>query len=305
MAKRKTKPTPPKASGRDRTHNKTHPTSWTMRITTPPLIWLAAGLGAAGLLLTAYLTGTRWFGEHPAYCGAGSGCDLVQDSRWSTLLGLPLSLWGFLLYAALLAYLWRMRRRPSAWTRALSIAAFGFALSVYLTVISVFVIKAVCLYCLTSFGLITAILAVLVAARPANLQAFQWRTWAPSTVGTTAVLVTLMHLHYSGIFDPAAGPEEPFLQELVAHLETTGAEFYGASWCIRCEEQKSLFHASAHRLPYVECSPNGRAGVQNFACITQNIQHYPTWIVAGRRHEGVLTPQTLARLSEFKWQAAE
>ena len=305
MAKRRTKRTATRPSTRERTHKKAHPTGSNNRITTPPLIWLAAGLAAAGLLLTAYLTGTTWFGEHPAYCGAGSGCNLVQDSRWSTFLGLPLSLWGFMLYAALLAYLWRLRRRPSAWTWALSITAFGFGLSVYLTVISVFVIEAVCLYCLTSLGLITAILAVLVVARPANLQAFQWRTWATSAVGTTAVFVTLMHLHYSGIFDPASGPEEPFLKELAAHLGTTGAEFYGASWCIRCEEQKSLFEASAHRLPYVECSPNGRRGVQNFACITQNIQHYPTWIVAGRRHEGVLTPQTLARLSDFKLQGAE
>ena len=283
----------------------TQPRGSSKPVAVSPLIWVAGGLAVAGLLLTAYLTGTKWFGEHPAYCGAGSGCDLVQDSRWSTLLGLPLSLWGFLLYAGLLFYLWRLRLRPHAWTRALSIAAFGFALSVYLTAISAFVIKAVCVYCLTSFGLITAILAVLIAARPANLQAFRWRTWAPSTVGTTALIVTLMHLHYSGIFDPAAGPEEPFLRELAAHLESTGAEFYGASWCIRCKEQKSLFEASAHRLPYIECSPNGRGGVQNFACIAKNIQRYPTWIVEGRRHESLLTPQTLAQLSDFNWQGTE
>ena len=256
-------------------------------------------------MLTAYLTASRWFGEHPAYCGAGSDCDLVQESRWSMLLGVPLSLWGCLLYVALITYLWRLRHRPSAWTWALALATFGVGLSAYLTAISVFVIEAVCFYCLISFGLITAIFGVLVAARPANLQTFQWRRWAPGTVGSTVVFVALMHLHYSGVFDPAAGPEQPFLRGLAAHLELAGAEFYGASWCIRCEEQKVLFEASAHRLPYVECSPNGRHGIQNFACIAQNIQHYPTWIIAGRRHEGVLTPQTLARLSDFEWQGTE
>ncbi len=277
----------------------------TPRATTSPLVWVAVGLSVAGLFLTAYLTLTKWFGQHAAYCGAGSDCDLVQDSRWSTLLGLPIAFWGFLLYAALLVYVWRLRRRPSAWVRAVSIAAFGFGLSVYLTAISVFVIQAVCVYCLSSFALITAMLGVLIAARPATLQGFRWSPWAASTVGATAVMITVMHLHYSGVFDPSAGPEQPFLKNLASHLEATGAEFYGASWCVRCEDQKSMFEASAHRLPYVECSPDGRRGLQALACVTRNIERYPTWIIEGQRHEGLLTPQALARLSDFRWQDAQ
>lgn len=305
MTKRKGKRSATKASERKRAHKKVHTTKSREHAATPPLIRLAVALTGAGLLLTAYLTVTKWFGAHAAYCGAGSDCDVVQDSRWSMLLGLPLSFWGFLLYVALLAYLWRLRRRPSAWIRAISLAVFGFGLSVYLTVISVFVIQAVCVYCLTSFALITAILGLLVVARPVNLQEFRWAPWAASSVGATAVFVTVMHLHYSGIFNPTAGPEQPFLKELASHLDATGAEFYGASWCTRCEDQKSMFEASAHRLPYVECSPDGRQGLQTLACVTQNIQRYPTWIIAGRRHEGILTPPTLARLSEFDWQGAE
>ena len=79
--------------------------------------WLF-GLALAGIALTLYLTFSAWFGEHPAFCGAGSQCDLVQQSRWSHLLGVPIAFWGCLTYA-LLAYLtWRLRTRPSSWQAA-------------------------------------------------------------------------------------------------------------------------------------------------------------------------------------------
>ena len=41
---------------------------------------------ALGIALTAYLTYTAWFDDRPAFCGADSGCDLVQSSRWSTFV---------------------------------------------------------------------------------------------------------------------------------------------------------------------------------------------------------------------------
>ena len=58
-------------------------------------------LAGVGIILTAYLTFDKWFDTGLAYCAAGSGCDLVQSSRRSTLLGLPLALWGMLAYASI------------------------------------------------------------------------------------------------------------------------------------------------------------------------------------------------------------
>ena len=55
-------------------------------------------LAFSGLVLTAYITATRWFGTVPLACGEGSECDIVQSSRWSTLLSLPISFWGFVTY---------------------------------------------------------------------------------------------------------------------------------------------------------------------------------------------------------------
>ena len=64
-------------------------------------------------------------------------------------------------------------------------------------------------------------------------------------------------------------------------------------------EQKDLFEASADRLPYVECSPNGRGGAKAVVCVREKINSYPTWIISGTRHEGVLEPERLAALSGY------
>ena len=275
-------------------------TSQSVKSSTSSSILLA--LGVAGLLLTAYLTWLKLFGGHPAYCDAGSGCDLVQSSRWSTLLTVPLSAWGFLTYLVLLVFLWRARRKPSTWVVNLTIAGFGVGFSLYLTVISIFVIQAVCVYCLASFAIISAIFVILLLNRADRTRAFDWTAWATKCFGATAVLVIVAQMHYSGLFDPTAGPEDPQLKALAIHLQTRGAKFYGAFWCPRCQTQKAAFEASSERLPYVECTPSGRNGPRSLACVNNNVERYPTWVIGPRRVEGMLEPKALAGLSGFEWK---
>lgn len=265
----------------------------------PLLLSAATVLAALGALLTAYLTAIRWLGQSAAYCDAGSGCDLVQASRWSMLLGMPLSFWGLLMYLLLGALLWQQRRRPATWTRAITIAAFGTAMSVYLTAVSVLEIEATCIYCLTSFAIISAIFTMLVFLRPRNLQRFEWGPWGMGTGAGVAIMVFGLHMHFSGLFDPATGPEKPDLRALAEHLVASDSRFFGAYWCAHCQEQKAIFEASAHRLPYVECTPEGRRGPVALDCLTNDIKSYPTWLIAGRRYEGVLTADSLVRLSGF------
>jgi uncharacterized membrane protein len=261
--------------------------------------WLIA-LVAAGIALTAYLTFIAWFGEHPAFCGAGSECDIVQQSRWSTFLGAPMAFWGLLTYALLARQLWRLRTRPSAWRTALLLAAVGAAVSWYLTAVSVFAIEATCGYCLASFGVMNALLVLLLLRRPAHMPEHAWAKSLPTPVGVSALIVLVMFLHFSGVFNPAAGPEQPYLKALALHLRDSGARFYGAYWCPHCQEQKEMFEASADRLPYIECTPNGRSGARSMACTANDIRDYPTWIIDGRRYTGVLPVAELARLSGFK-----
>ena len=257
------------------------------------------GLAGLGILLTGYLTLVAWLGEHPAYCGAESECDLVQSSRWSTLLGMPISLWGLATYALLAGLAWRLRSRASAWRAVLLVAGIGTGVSWYLTLVSVLQIEATCGYCLASFVLMNVLLVLVLLRRPARMPEHAWRKALPLPAGAAVALVLGLQLHFSGVFDPAAGPEDPHLQALATHLNDSGARFYGAYWCPACQEQKKLFTASVDRLPYIECTPEGRGGPRAVDCLTRNIEQYPTWIIDGQRHTGVVSVGRLGRLSNF------
>ncbi|MDR4496009.1 MAG: vitamin K epoxide reductase family protein [Nitrospirales bacterium] len=258
------------------------------------LVFILAG---AGMILTAYLTYTASFEVHPAFCNEGSGCDIVQSSRWATFLGIPMAFWGFLTYVLIAGFTWSNRGKSGSGSALIYVAVSGFAVSAYLTVVSVVEIEATCPYCLTSFAIITIILGLTLARRPPD-----WAKSLKEAVVIGLLIVGGLHLHYSGWFDAAAGPEDPQLQALATHLDQTGAKFFGAYWCPRCQEQKAEFLSSAKRLPYVECSSGGRGSALTAPCVKADIKSYPTWIIGERRLTGLQTPKDLARASGFDWQ---
>ena len=260
--------------------------------------WILLSLALIGMGLTAYLTVSAWKGQALAGCTAGSGCDVVLGSQWSRLFGLPTSLWGFLAYAALAAIAF-IKRADLHWKLSWMVSLFGVLYSVYLTGISLVELKAACPYCLSSLVLMIAILSVTTYQRPAGLARFFWGTWIFKTVCAGLIFVLAVHLNYAGIWS-SADADDPQLRALAQHLTKIDAKFYGASWCPHCKDQKKMFGASADRLPYVECSLQGPGGPQAPVCQNMNIQGYPTWIINGQRHEGVLMPEELAKYSGFK-----
>lgn len=73
-------------------------------------------------------------------------------------------------------------------------------------------------------------------------------------------------------------PERAKPNDLASCLGQKGFVFYGASWCSACKEQLRRFGEMATRLPYVECSPDGRRGSQQTQnCESKGIEAYPTW----------------------------
>jgi uncharacterized membrane protein/glutaredoxin len=261
-------------------------------------------LALLGMALSGYLTFIAWQDSLAAFCAEGAGCDVVLNSRWSTLLGMPTSFWGFLAYGLLAAVAWN-RDATNRWRWAWVISLFGLFYSLYLTAISFFELQAACPYCLASLGLMATIFALTTFQRPKNLPQFSWGPWLAKTVGAAAVGVLVLHLHYAGYWGSAPGPEDPWVRSLAEHLTKNNAKFYGASWCPHCNEQKNLFGSSVKRIPYVECSPGGPRAPQAQDCKDKNIQSYPTWIINGQRLTGVQSLDALAQLSNFQYQGGK
>ncbi len=254
----------------------------------------------SGIVLTTYLSYMAFWGTHPAFCSEGSECDLVQSSRWATFLGIPMATWGLFTYLVTATLGWRARTNPKSWTPLLFVAVGGFAVSAYLTGVSVVEIEATCSYCLASFAIITIIMILTLVQRPSLLS-----TSLKEASIVAMLVIGGLHMHYSGTFDETAGPEDPQLKALAIHLTDTGAKFYGAYWCPLCQKQKALFKASVERLPYVECSSGGRGSALTAPCVANDVRSYPTWIIDDRRYTGLQTPRTLAGASGFAWKEAE
>ena len=192
--------------------------------------WILTWLAAAGMILTAYLVITGWLDKAPLLCNDGSSCDIVQRSRWGTLLMLPTALWGFLAYATLFYIGFKVRNIGLHWKSAWTVSMIGLGYSIYLITISMLVIEAACAYCITSFIIMSVIFGVLIYQRPKNLPNFNFMAIAKQTAIIAVVIIGGIHLHYSGVFDPKAGPEDPFLKGLAEHLTEDKALLYGAYW---------------------------------------------------------------------------
>jgi len=124
---------------------------------------LAAGLVAlAGLAVAGYLTWVH-FDDDALVCVAGGGCETVQESEYAEIAGIPVALLGLGAYAALLALV--VFDGPNARLAAAMLALVGLVFSLYLLALQLFVIDAVCAWCLANDVLIAPPLAVLTALR--------------------------------------------------------------------------------------------------------------------------------------------
>ncbi len=252
-----------------------------------PLAWIAG----AGLLLSAYLLVAKVLNAK-LYCVLGSGCDVVQSSRFAQLFGVPVAGLGLVFYAAI-AWFTLVRMDPAnRWGMLTPVAVAGSAASVIFTVVQQVILHTTCSLCMISALLTVGILARLIWIRPTSAAP---RTWAWGGVAA-AVVVALMVGGYASSVQHAAATG--YAEGLAIHLAKTGVKFYGAYWCPHCQDQKAMFGPAARLLPYIECDPNASNGQQN-VCAKAGIRAFPTWEIGGQRLEGVLSLEDLARLSGY------
>jgi glutaredoxin len=198
-----------------------------------------------------------------------------------------------------------VRRVDRHWSYAWTAALFGVSYSVYLTMVSLTILQSACPYCLTSLGLMTATLALVVRQRPPELAHRSWAGLVAGRGALAALVILLLHANYVAPQAEPLGPEDPMTRALAEHLTEKGVLFYGASWCPHCQEQKRLFGASVGRLPYIECSPGGPNTPQLPSCNMAGVRTYPTWVIDGRAIVGeVLSLAQLAAATGFPGAAS-
>jgi uncharacterized membrane protein len=133
-------------------------------------------LSLTGLFVSAYLYLYKIGKIGSLACGTG-GCETVQWSPWSRVAGIEVALVGVLGYAGLLAVSLASlqpglvnRRWPAA--LLLVLAGVGVLFTVYLTYLELFVIHAICRWCVASGVIIVGIFlaALLDRRRPSQIE---------------------------------------------------------------------------------------------------------------------------------------
>src|SRR2546426_9046684 len=95
-------------------------------------------------------------------CGASGGCETVQTSPWAEFLGMPVAFYGVVGYLALLIVA-LAGLRPAALSQRswnlllLGLATVGVVFTAYLTYVELFLIHAICRWCVGSAVIVTLI----------------------------------------------------------------------------------------------------------------------------------------------------
>jgi len=125
-------------------------------------------LALVGIFIALYLwLHALGFGG-PLKCGTG-GCETVQTSPYAVLFGIPVAAYGVVGYFALFVVA-LLALRPAAladgkWNLLLlGLSTVGLLFTLYLTYLELFVIHAICRWCVGSAAVITVIWVVAVLA---------------------------------------------------------------------------------------------------------------------------------------------
>ncbi len=291
-----------------------------------PILGAVAGLG---MLNTGYLTATKLLGGETA-CPT-DGCKQVLSSNYAEMFGLPLALFGFLAYAAILMFALAplavspeknkpLRNELENWTWLFlflgSTAMLVFSGYLMFIMFSKFVavsgLAGICYYCLASALFALTLFVVTLLGREwedSGQLVFSGVIVAMVTLVGTLAAYSISHPAVSSNGEQVGEVDGRYIPEtasgtaeiaLAKHLTDTGAKMYGAYWCPHCQDQKKLFGKEAsEQMPYVECDPAG-ANSQAAICQSAGVKGYPTWAVNGQSYSGTQSLQQLAEYSGYQ-----
>ena len=134
---------------------------------------ISLALALIGIAVSAYLTLVH-YRDDLLVCAVG-GCHTVQKSPYAELEGIPVALLGLGMFVVV-TVLFLLRRVRPAWADTITLATFALVLAgavfaIYLTYLELFVIHAVCQWCV-----LTAIIIWLLTLIEGTLA---WRSLQP------------------------------------------------------------------------------------------------------------------------------
>jgi uncharacterized membrane protein len=264
--------------------SRTRSKPWLHRFSRP----LIGAIATTGAINTAYLTYLRF---------TSTSCPTetcaVLASRYATVFGQPLSLFGLLAYLGIAVLALspllinpdsqkslRKNLEDKTWLALFAGATGMLMFSLYLMNImfSEFVFGGaklgaggICPFCLFSAILATAMFVLVLIGREWDERGPLFSIGAIVTtltlVGSLAIYAPTTNSDIAGkitdtngkvvfAYDTSSGPAET---QLAQHLKSTGVMMYGSYRCPHCCDQKAKFGAEAvATMPYTECSAGGK-----------------------------------------------
>lgn len=128
------------------------------------LLWVSAAFSGLGIVVSGYLVSKRFTGGSLA-CTRWAQCDVVNNSVYSQLFGIPVSVIGLVGYLLLLGLALTALRTNGSAQRGILLVSFvlslgGVGFSAYLTYLEIYVIEALCAWCIASAVIITVLAVV-------------------------------------------------------------------------------------------------------------------------------------------------
>jgi uncharacterized membrane protein len=133
-----------------------------LKTTDTRLRYISIFLALIGLVDSLYLTWIKITNQEAACAGIGD-CDAVNSSQYAVVAGIPIALLGAIAYVVILFLLFYKLKNnvigENAVLMVLGITFVGVLYSAYLTYLELFVLNAICPFCV-----ISAIVQVLLFA---------------------------------------------------------------------------------------------------------------------------------------------
>ncbi len=115
------------------------------------IVWSMLVLALLGVADAGYLTYDHFRGSIPP-CTIAHGCTTVLTSPYATVAGIPVALFGALFYAtvAALAAFVLATQHARVFQLLVLVAPLGFLASLWFVYLQLFVLKAICTFCMAS-----------------------------------------------------------------------------------------------------------------------------------------------------------